>query len=105
MISVAYQDQRRLKDMYKGKALNLNQQFQMSVLNGRYSMTTNILQKSSNVAKYDITQRTNICQWDIYFDEYEMTENSRQMHTLDKQTQNQINITQQTKHNHSKSTK
>ena len=34
----------------------------MSVLSGRYSITTNILQKSSNAAEKDITQRTNICQ-------------------------------------------
>ena len=48
----------------------------MSVPIGRYSRTTNILQKISNAAEYNITQRTNICQRDIYFDENEMTQNT-----------------------------
>ena len=61
-MSVEQQDQRWLKDRYKGKALKLKPTTQKSVPIGRYSRTTNNLQKSSNAAEYNITQMTNICQ-------------------------------------------
>ena len=47
----------------------------MSVPIGRNSRTDGILQKSSNVAEYNITQRQTYVN-ETYLDEYEMTQNT-----------------------------
>ena len=58
----------------------------MSVPIGRNTRTDNILQKSSNVAEYNITQMTNICQWDISWWVWNDSKYSRQKHTQDMAT-------------------
>ena len=65
------------------------------------SRTDNILQKSSNEAKHNITQRTKYVN-EIYHDEYEMIKKKK---TQDRNTQNQINISPTNKLNHFESTK
>ena len=41
---------------------------------GGYTRTTSIMQESIKAGEIENTQKKNICQWDIHFDEYEMTQ-------------------------------
>ena len=45
---------------------------QMNEPKSGYTRTIGIMQGSIKVAEIENTQKTNICQWDIHFDEFEI---------------------------------
>ena len=50
---------------------------QMNEFKGGYTRTIGIMHGSIKAAEIENTQKTNICQWDIHFDEYEMPQRTK----------------------------